>query len=250
MSIPLLAYSPSSQNTVVVGFEVSGEETPRIYTTENLLQPSKMDELIWAAYYQIFHEQQMLQSNRQITLESQLRNGQITVRDFIRGLATSDSFRRLNYDSNNNYRFVEICIQRILGRQVYNEREKLAWSIVIATKGLQGFIDDLLNSAEYTENFSTHTVPYQRRRVLPQRIKGDLPFQRMARYGVKYRDTLPLYGRIHNPSSSRERLTLKSFFNSSDRDVVLWISASLATLIAAYFLLPAFGLLPPFFGGY
>lgn len=29
-----------------------------------------------------------------------------------------------------------MCIQRVLGRDVYNDREKLAWSIVLATKGL------------------------------------------------------------------------------------------------------------------
>ncbi len=111
-----------------------------------------MDALIKAAYRQIFHEQQMLDSNRQTCLESQLRIGQITVRDFIRGLAISDAFRRLNYESNNNYRFVQICVQRLLGCKVYNEREKLAWSIVLATKGLHRFIDDLVDSEEYMSN--------------------------------------------------------------------------------------------------
>ena len=124
MSIPLLTYSLSSQNQRVAGYEISGEEQPRLYSQQVILNSKEIDELIWAAYYQIFHEQQMLASNGQTYLESQLRSGQITVRDFIRGLATSDPFRRLNYESNSNYRFVEICIQRILGRNVYDEREK------------------------------------------------------------------------------------------------------------------------------
>jgi phycobilisome rod-core linker protein len=191
MPIPLLEYSPSSQNQRVSGYEVSGEEQPRNYTTDNLLASSEMDALIMAAYRQIFNEQQMISSTRQPYLESQLRFGQITVKDFIRGLATSDSFRRLNYETNNNYRFVQMCIQRILGRDVYSEREKLAWSIILATKGLEGFIGDLLNSKEYVTNFGDNTVPYQRRRILPQRVKGDLPFVRMARYGKEYRDKLP-----------------------------------------------------------
>jgi phycobilisome rod-core linker protein len=54
-----------------------------------------------------------------------------------------------------------MCIQRLLGRDVYNEREKIAWSIVLATKGLKGFIDDLLDSPEYLANFGYDTVPYQ-----------------------------------------------------------------------------------------
>ncbi len=191
MPLPLLEYAPSSQNQRVNGFEVPGDEQPRIYTTENLLSASEKDDLILAAYRQIFHEQQMLTSNRQTALESQLKTGQISVKEFIRGLATSDAFRRLNYDANNNYRFVELCVQRILGRNVYSDREKIAWSIVLATKGLQGFIDDLLSSEEYTDSFGENTVPYQRRRILPQRPQGELPFERMARYGTDYRDKLP-----------------------------------------------------------
>jgi len=191
MSIPLLEYTALSQNHRVEGFEVPGDEQPRIYTTDNLLANSELDMLIMAAYRQIYHEQQMLSHHRQRFLESQLRARQITVKDFIRGLALSDSFRRLTYDSNNNYRFVEICVQRILGRNVYGDREKLAWSIVLATKGLQSFIDELINSEEYLSNFGDNTVPYQRRRILPQRVQGEVTFAHMARYGEDYRNKLP-----------------------------------------------------------
>jgi phycobilisome rod-core linker protein len=114
MTLALLSYTPSSQNQRVAGFEVFGDEQPRIYNTENLLSAGEMDDLIQSAYRQVYNEQQMLASHRQRFLESQLRAGQITVQDFIRGLVLSDSFRRLIYDCNNNYRFVQICIQRIL----------------------------------------------------------------------------------------------------------------------------------------
>lgn len=196
MSISLLEYAPSTQNQRVTGFEVSSEESSKIFTTESVLSPAKMDDLIVAAYRQIFHEQQMLSSNRQIGLESQLRAGQISVRGFIRGLLVSDSFRRLTFEANNNYRFAEICVQRVLGRQVYSDREKLAWSIVIATKGLNGFIDELLDSEEYISNFGFDTVPYQRRRILPQRDLGEWSFEHMARYGTDYRDRLPKPSRV------------------------------------------------------
>lgn len=203
MPLPLLEYAPASQNQRVVGFEVPGDEQPRVYSTENLLSPSEMDALITAAYRQIFHEQQMLSSHRQVALESQLKTGQITVKEFIRGLATADVFRRLNYDVNNNYRFVELCVPRILGRQVYGDREKIAWSIVLATKGLHGFIDELINSQEYRDNFGDDTVPYQRRRILPQRAQGELPFERMARYGTDYRNKLPHPSQLRWSSNQR-----------------------------------------------
>jgi len=191
MSIPLLEYAPSSQNQRVEGFEVPGDEQPHIYTTNDILDASEMDALIMAAYRQICNEQQMLYSYRQWALESQLRAGQITVKQFIRGLVLSDSFRQLLYESNNNYRFVQICIQRVLGRNVYGDREKIAWSIVLATQGITGFIDELLNGEEYLSNFWENTVPYQRRRILPQHSQGELPFSRMVRYGTDYRDKLP-----------------------------------------------------------
>lgn len=190
MAIPLLEYSPSSQNQRVLGYEVPGDEQSRIYNTENLLSSSEIQDLIWAAYRQIFNEQQILASNREKELESQLRNGQITVRGFIRGLLLSDTFRRRNYEPNSNYRFVEMCVQRVLGRNVYSDREKLAWSIVLATKGLAGFVDDLLESEEYLNNFGDDIVPYQRRRILSQRTKGEAPFARMPRYGADYRAKL------------------------------------------------------------
>nr|YP_010903635.1 phycobilisome rod-core linker polypeptide [Hypnea wynnei]WCH56487.1 phycobilisome rod-core linker polypeptide [Hypnea wynnei] len=177
MSIPVLNYSFSTQNQRVDGFEYyPGEEQPKIYTTENLPTAYEMDEIIWAAYRQIFSEHQILSSNTEPFLESQLRFNQIKVKDFIKGLLLSESFRDLNYNFNNNYRFVEMSIQRVLGRDIYNKREKLAFSIIIASKGLEAFVDMLLNSDEYIENFGDNTVPYQRRRIIAQRSKGEVPF--------------------------------------------------------------------------
>ena len=190
MVIPLLSYSVSSQNQRVANFEIPGDEQPRIYTTANLPSPIEINELIRAAYRLIFNEQQLLTSNRQVFLESQLRNRQITVREFIRGLLLSETFRRRNYEPNSNYRFVQMCLQRVLGRDTYNEREKLAWSIVLATEGLEGFIDRLIGSEEYLNNFGDDTLPYQRSRILPQREVGELPFARMPRYGADYRAKL------------------------------------------------------------
>ena len=192
MSIPLLKYEFSTQNQRVDGFEVTpGDEQYRVYSTETLPSAGEVDEIIWAAYRQIFSEHQILKSTRQPFLESQLRFNQITVKDFIKGLVTCSAFRDLNYNVNNNYRFVEMCVQRVLGRDVYNEKEKIAWSIVIATKGLEGFVEDLVNSSEYLSNFGETTVPYQRRRVIPQRMQGEVPFNlKTPRYGDDFRAKL------------------------------------------------------------
>jgi phycobilisome rod-core linker protein len=189
VAIPLLEYSPISQNQRVAGYEVGSDEQPRIYSTENLLSPSDLDTLIEVAYRQIFFH--AFAADRERFLESQLRSGQITVRDFIRGLVLSDTYKRSFYELNSNYRFVEQTVQRVLGRDVYGDREKIAWSIVVATKGIVGFIDDLLNSAEYLEAFGYDTVPYQRRRILPSQTAGELPFNiKSPRYDDYYRGKL------------------------------------------------------------
>ena len=240
MAIPLLDYPASSQNQRVHGFEIPGDEQPRIYSTDNLLSFSDMDALIAAAYRQIFNEQQMIASNRQTSLESQLRAGQITVKDFIRGLATSDVFRIRNYDTNNNYRFVQMCIQRILGREVYDQREKLAWSIVLATKGLKGFIDDLVNSDEYVSNFGYTTVPYQRRRILPQHNQGQLPFARMARYDCFFRDQLPPSSgkilEIYDPYApfDLEEFLRKANLKAAAGVLLIFLGVAVLTLLISY----------------
>lgn len=189
MALPLLNYPPKSQNQRVEGYTIQGDDQPKIYNAESLLEPSEMTELIDAAYRQIFFY--AFKADREIFLESQLRNNQITVRDFIRGLLLSETYRSSFYDKNSNYRFVEQCIQRALGRDPYNEREKIAWSIKIATKGLQGFIDELLDTDEYMKNFGYDIVPYQRRRVLPGREIGERPVNiKSPRYDEYYRSIL------------------------------------------------------------
>lgn len=185
MSIPLLDYKPASQNQRVEGYEVPGEDTPYIYRLEDCNDQTDIQDLIWAAYRQVFSEHVILKSSRQVNLESQLKNRSITVRDFVRGLAKSEVFRRLVIETNSNYRVVELSLKRLLGRAPYNKDEEIAWSIKIATLGWGRFVDTLIDSDEYTQAFGDYTVPYQRRRY------KDRPFNLVTpRYGNYWRDKL------------------------------------------------------------
>ena len=92
MSITLLTYTPSTQNQRIDGFEAGSDEQPRIYFTENLLSTTDINVLIEVAYRQIFFH--AFTSDREPFLESQLRNGQITVRDFVRDLLLSDTYKK------------------------------------------------------------------------------------------------------------------------------------------------------------
>jgi phycobilisome rod-core linker protein len=185
MSIPLLEYKPSSQNQRVAGYEVPNEDTPWIYRLEDCASAAEIQELIWAAYRQVFSEHEILKFYRQQQLESQLKNRAITVRDFIRGLAKSETFRQLVVATNTNYRLVEVCLKRLLGRAPYNKDEEIAWSIKVATLGWGGFVDALIDSDEYQQNFGDTTVPYQRRRF------KDRPFNLVTpRYGKEWGEKL------------------------------------------------------------
>lgn len=195
--LPLLAYNPSSQNQRVQGYEVANDETPPIYRRENISSYTDLQELMWACYRQAFSEHVILDSSRQTFLESQFQNQQISVKEFMRGLGRSETYYRLVVEPNSNYRVVEITLKRFMGRAPYNESEKIAWSIVIAQKGIGGFVDALLDSEEYLSNFGEDTVPYQRRRY------KDRPFNLVTpRYADYWRDKqaelYPKQGDIRN----------------------------------------------------
>ncbi|MCA1990734.1 MAG: phycobilisome rod-core linker polypeptide, partial [Coleofasciculus sp. S288] len=185
MGLPLLQYKPSSQNVRVRSFGVAdlNEDTPYLYRLEDSNSPAEILDLINAAYRQIFSEHAVLQVNRQKNLESQLKNRTITVRDFIRGLAKSEAFYKLVVECNDNYRLVEVCVKRFLGRYPYNKEEKIAWSIKIGTSGFYGFVDALIDSDEYSQAFGDYTVPYQRKRMEGRPINLVTP-----RYGEDYRE--------------------------------------------------------------
>ena len=120
--------------------------------------------------------------------------------------------------------------------------KKFSWSTVLATKGLKGFIDDLLDSEEYISNFGYDTVPYQRRRILPQRAQGDLPFARMARYDKYYRDKLPNVIR-GNASNQFTPFNWSDFIREADWNnvagvIMLFIVITVFTLLIGYGLNP------------
>lgn len=164
MSIPLLEFTPTTQNQRVDGYEVPDDDDRQYYRLTSVSSDFEVKELIWAGYRQIFSEHLILETYRQPFLESQLKNRAISVREFIRGLGKSEVYRDLVAATNDNYRLVDITFKRFLGRASYGKDEQITWSIVIATKGLAGFIDAVVDSEEYRQNFGDDVIPYQRRR--------------------------------------------------------------------------------------
>jgi phycobilisome rod-core linker protein len=145
--------------------------------------------LIEAAYRQIFFH--AFKVDRDRTLESQLRDGQITVRDFIRSLCLSDTFNRSFYSLNSNYKVARHLVEKLLGRKTHGKSEEIAWSAVLMTRGVRGMVDDILDSQEYLDAFGYDTVPYHRNRVVGSRDLGETPFNITSpRYDAYYRGIL------------------------------------------------------------
>ena len=193
MALPLQAYPLTTQNarvsnlagdTSTVRTELTGSSEGGADTYR-----SNIDSLIEQAYQQIFFH--AMQSDREPFLESQLRSGNITLRDFIRGLLLSERFQQGYYQCSSNYRMVDQVVGRVLGRPVHGDAERLAWSIVIGEKGFTNFVDTLLDSDEYMSCFGYDLVPQQRSRVLPGQSLGETPiYQSFPRYGADWRDSL------------------------------------------------------------
>ena len=189
VALPLLKYAPSTQNSRVKDLRVGSDEDPKAVSLDKAIDREDQNFVIEAAYRQIFFH--AFKVDRDRTLESQLRDGQITVRDFIRSLCLSDTFTRSFYNLNSNYRVARHLVEKLLGRQVYGKAEEIAWSAVIMTRGISGAVDDILNSQEYLDNFGYDTVPYHRNRVVGSRDLGETPFNITSpRYEAYHRDVL------------------------------------------------------------
>lgn len=187
MALPLLDLKPVTLNARVASLAVGNEEEPRRTPEGVRRSPQAMDELIERAYRQIYFH--AFKVDREPRLESQLRRGQISTKQFIRGLLLSDKFRRDFYRCNSNYDVVEQVVGRVLGRPVHGSRERIAFSILIAAEGFPSFVDALLDSPEYIDTFGEDEVPYQRSRVLPGHSLGEMPFNQQApRYSSYWRD--------------------------------------------------------------
>jgi phycobilisome rod-core linker protein len=189
VALPLLKYAPTTQNSRVDSLRVGSDEDPKAISMEKAMDREDQNFVIEAAYRQIFFH--AFKVDRDRTLESQLRDGQITVRDFIRSLCLSDTFTRSFYNLNNNYKVARHLVEKLLGRKTHGKSEEIAWSAVLMTRGVKGMVDDILDSKEYLEAFGYDTVPYHRNRVVGSRDLGETPFNITSpRYDAYYRGIL------------------------------------------------------------
>jgi phycobilisome core-membrane linker protein len=95
-------------------------------------------------------------------MESQVKGGQISMKEFIRKLGKSRLYRRLFYEPFTISRVIELAMRHFLGRGLSSLEEFQGYFAVITTGGLSKLIDALVDSQEYADYFGEETVPYLR----------------------------------------------------------------------------------------
>ncbi|WP_246559617.1 phycobilisome rod-core linker polypeptide [Leptothoe kymatousa] len=122
----------------------------------------QIDIVIEAAYRQVFGNAHLMESERFPTAESQLRNGDITVLEFVRALAKSDRYRTLFYERCTNLKTVELNFKHLLGRAPESGEEISHHIQILAEQGFYAEIDAYIDSDEYFQTFGANVVPYFR----------------------------------------------------------------------------------------
>jgi len=118
--------------------------------------------VIRAAYRQVLGNVHLMESQRLTSVESLLRNGDITVREFVRQVAQSDLYRSLFFNTNSPYRFIELNFKHLLGRAPLEQTEISQHVQLYNTQGYQVEIDSYLDSEEYMNSFGENIVPFPR----------------------------------------------------------------------------------------
>lgn len=116
--------------------------------------------VIRAVYNQVLGNPYVMESERLTNAESQLCNGTLSVREFVRAVAKSDFYRARYFESCAPYRFVELNFKHLLGRAPNDQAELSQHIQTCVNSGYDAEIDSYIDSDEYSEKFGENIVPY------------------------------------------------------------------------------------------
>ncbi|MBW4508531.1 MAG: phycobilisome linker polypeptide [Scytonematopsis contorta HA4267-MV1] len=151
-----MAFGPASRLGVALY-----EDTPPVE-----LLPGRSEEdvetLIRATYRQVLGNAYVMESERLPIPESQLKRGEISVREFVRQVAKSELYRSRFFDSCARYRAIELNFKHLLGRAPDSYEEMKAHSKILDEAGFEADIDSYIDSDEYQSAYGEFIVPYYR----------------------------------------------------------------------------------------
>lgn len=127
------------------------------------LSASEKNEVIKAAYRQIFERDITRAYGLKLDdLESKVKNGEISMKEFIRRLGKSPLYRDQFFTPYINSRALELAFKHFLGRAPESREEVQKYFAIVSQGGLPALIDALVDSREYSDYFGEETVPYKR----------------------------------------------------------------------------------------
>jgi phycoerythrin-associated linker protein len=118
--------------------------------------------VIRAVYRQVLGNAHIMESERLTVAESQLKLGEITVREFVRWVAKSELYKSRFIDNCPRYRSHELNFKHLLGRAPDGYGETFYHSQILDSQGYEADIDSYLDSDEYQAAFGDNIVPYYR----------------------------------------------------------------------------------------
>lgn len=121
---------------------------------------SDLQGIFRATYKQVLGNEYIMKAERLTSAESLLRQGNLTVRDFVRAVALSELYKKKFFLPNNNQRFVELNFKHLLGRPPYDEEELAFHTRLVEDKGYDAEINYYFESEEYENKFGDNIVPY------------------------------------------------------------------------------------------
>lgn len=121
-----------------------------------------LQQVFRAAYEHVFGRERVYIGGLFNSAESLLRNGKITVRQFVQMLATSEFYKERFFYRNPQVRFIELNYKHLLGRAPYDQSEISYHVDLYASKGYDAEIESYLYSPEYDSAFGDNVVPYYR----------------------------------------------------------------------------------------
>lgn len=159
---------PEVQRRLNQGVNRQRQQT-KVFKLTSLADKPNLKVVTAAAYRQIFERDiaPYIVKSEFTALESKLGNGEINVKEFIEGLGTSSLYIKEFYAPYPNTQVIEFGTKHFLGRAPMDQVEIRKYNQVLATEGIRGFIQAMLNTPEYAENFGEDTVPYRRYPTLP-----------------------------------------------------------------------------------
>ena len=140
----------------------ASERRPKFVMKPGLSELEKQA-VIKAAYRQIFERDITRAYSQSISyLESQVKNGTISMKEFVRRLTKSPLYRQQFFEPFINSRALELAFRHILGRGPSSREEVQEYFSIVSEGGLAALVDALVDSQEYADYFGEETVPYLR----------------------------------------------------------------------------------------